>query len=90
MSRVKFWNKFTKKLINYITDNSENIIFILQGGNAKNIKKYIQENNKSKHYYLECNHPSPLSANRGGWFGNKHFSRTNEILKKLNKQEING
>ena len=41
-----------------------------------------------KHYILTSGHPSPLSANRGYWFGNKHFSETNTYLRKIGKQEI--
>ena len=48
-------------------------------------KKFID---CEKHYILESKHPSPLSANRGGWFGCKHFIKTNEILKSLHKTEI--
>ena len=43
---------------------------------------------QDKHYILESTHPSPLSANRGGWFGNGHFKKVNEILKNLNKNII--
>jgi len=45
--------------------------------------------NLDKHFILEANHPSPLSANRGGWFGCKHFSKVNEILVSNGKDEIN-
>ena len=47
--------------------------------------KFIDEN---KHHILKSKHPSPLSANRGGWFGCQHFIKTNEILKSLNKKQI--
>lgn len=87
-SHIKIWKTFTKKLINQITINSENIIFMLWGNSAKNIKKYIDKSRIDKQIYLECNHPSPLSANRGGWFGNKHFSKTNNILEKFGKDKI--
>ena len=46
--------------------------------------KYI---NKESHYILESGHPSPLSANKGHWFGNKHFKELNTILEKLNGKE---
>ena len=42
-----------------------------------------------KHYFLEATHPSPLGANKGGWFNCKHFSKCNEILEKLGKDKIN-
>lgn len=84
-SHQKYWKPFTDNLITYISENREGVIFLLWGGNAKDKRKLIDIN---KHYVLEANHPSPLSANRGGWFGCKHFSKTNEILKKNNKKEI--
>jgi len=42
----------------------------------------------SKHFILTSGHPSPFSANRGYWFGNKHFSKTNNLLKKVGKKPI--
>ena len=54
----------------------------------QDFREFCINNNINKHYILEANHPSPLSANRGGWFGCKHFSKTNEILKKNDKKEI--
>ena len=44
--------------------------------------------NSEKHLVLSCGHPSPLSANRGYWFGNEHFSKTNAFLKSIDKNEI--
>ena len=84
-SHTKYWLPFTDNLIKYISQNKENIIFILWGSNAKNKKKLI---NLNKHHILEANHPSPLSANRGGFFNCCHFSKTNSILTKLNKPLI--
>ena len=43
---------------------------------------------KKKHFILQSGHPSPLSANQGKWFGNKHFSQTNSILKAIGTTEI--
>lgn len=84
-SHQKYWRPFTDNLIKYISDNKEGIVFLLWGGNAKDKKKFIDS---EKHYILEANHPSPLSANRGGWFGCKHFSKTNNILEKDGKKKI--
>ena len=81
-SHSKLWKDFTDNAIKYISDEREGIIFILWGTNAKSKKKFIDDN---KHYILESNHPSPLSANRGGFFGCKHFSKCNEILLRNNK-----
>jgi uracil-DNA glycosylase len=79
------WEIFTDEVIRGLSDKKENIIFLLWGGFAKKKVKLID---KKKHHILETGHPSPLSANRGYWFGNKHFSKTNKILKALGKKEI--
>ena len=79
------WNVFTDSLINYLSDNCENIVFLLWGSFAQ--KKGIKIN-REKHLVLECGHPSPLSANRGFWFGNKHFSQTNTYLQSIGKRPI--
>ena len=79
------WEIFTDNIIKYISDNKENIIFILWGSPAISKSKLI---NKSKHHILTSPHPSPLSSYRG-FFGCKHFSKTNEILRNLGKNEIN-
>ena len=76
------WETFTDSVIKIISDNKENVVFLLWGGFAKKKSKLID---KSKHHVLDSGHPSPLSANRGYWFGNRCFSKTNHILsKKLN------
>jgi uracil-DNA glycosylase len=59
---------------------------MLWGGFAKKKVKLIDT---AKHVVLTSGHPSPLSANRGYWFGNKHFSKSNAVLKSKNKKEIN-
>lgn len=81
----KGWETFTDAVIKQISDEKENIIFLLWGGFAKKKAKLID---KQKHFILESGHPSPLSANRGYWFGNKHFSKTNDILESLQKTKI--
>lgn len=80
------WETFTDAVIKTISESKEHVIFLLWGGFAKKKAKLID---KKKHYILECGHPSPLSANRGYWFGNKHFSKTNAILEKLGRNSIN-
>lgn len=72
------WETFTDAVIKIISQKKENIVFLLWGGYAKNKIKIIDTN---KHCIFTSGHPSPLSANRGYWFGNKHFSKTNVILK---------
>jgi uracil-DNA glycosylase len=79
------WEIFTDAVIQKISAAKENVVFLLWGGFAK--KKGAKINRK-KHYVLETGHPSPLSANRGLWFGNRHFSKTNEYLKTLGKEPI--
>ena len=79
------WHKFTDVVIKKISDQREGVIFLLWGGFAKKKAKLIDELN---HYILTSGHPSPLSANKGYWFGNKHFSKTNELLIKLGKEPI--
>jgi len=81
----KGWEKITTKIIDLLNKREDPVIFLLWGGCAKQIGKNIDTN---KHFVLTAVHPSPLSANQGGWFGCKHFSKTNEILIKLNKQPI--
>ena len=73
----KGWETFTDSVIQKISENKENVVFILWGGSAKKKGLKIDRN---KHYVLESGHPSPLSANKGLWFGNKHFSKTNDYL----------
>ncbi|WP_300564564.1 uracil-DNA glycosylase [Flavobacterium sp.] len=80
------WNVFTDAVIEYISNNTENVVFLLWGSFAH--KKGLKIN-REKHLVLETGHPSPLSANRGFWFGNNHFIKTNDYLKSLGKEEIN-
>lgn len=80
------WETFTDEVIKQISDKREGVVFLLWGGFAKKKASLID---KKKHFILTSGHPSPLSANRGYWFGNKHFSKTNAILKRINKEPIN-
>lgn len=82
----KGWEEFTDTVISKLSDERAGIVFLLWGGFAKKKSKLIDS---SKHYILESGHPSPLSANRGYWFGNKHFSKTNQILKQEGEKAIN-
>ncbi|MFY8181400.1 MAG: uracil-DNA glycosylase [Flavobacterium sp.] len=81
----KGWEQFTDAVIQKISNEKENVVFLLWGGFAKKKGAKIDRN---KHFVLETGHPSPLSANRGFWFGNKHFSATNSFLKSKNFKEI--
>ena len=81
----KGWEKITAKVVELLNSRQDPVIFLLWGANAKAIGKNIDT---SRHYVLTAVHPSPMSANQGGWFGCKHFSKTNEILKQLGKTPI--
>lgn len=84
-SFASLWSPLTDKLIKDISDNTQGVIFILLGNNAKKKKIFIDN---TKHFIIEGVHPSPLSANRG-FFGSKIFSLCNNHLKSINKKEIN-
>ncbi|MGP2656942.1 uracil-DNA glycosylase [Malaciobacter sp. WC5094] len=79
------WEIFTDNLIKFISANCNDIVFILWGSSAIKKEKIIDI---SKHHILKGVHPSPLSAYRG-FFGCKHFSKTNEILEKIGRKQIN-
>lgn len=79
------WNLFTDAVIQLINEQSENVVFLLWGSFAQKKGKLI---NRNKHLVLESGHPSPLSANRGFWFGNNHFKLTNAYLNEKGKKEI--
>ncbi len=71
------WTWFTDSIISLLSEKKEHLVFILWGRNARSKKPLIDQ---SKHLILECAHPSPLSA-YNGFFGCRHFSKTNEYLK---------
>ncbi|WP_420553126.1 uracil-DNA glycosylase [Tenacibaculum aiptasiae] len=79
------WEEFTDAVIRKVSDEKKDVVFLLWGGFAKKKVKLIDT---KKHHVLTSGHPSPLSANRGYWFGNKHFSKTNAILKDVNLATI--
>ncbi len=80
----KGWEIFTDKVIQKLSEHKEGLVFLLWGNYAQAKSMLIDD---TKHYILKAVHPSPLSASRG-FFGCKHFSKTNEILKSLGKNEI--
>ncbi len=82
--RNKGWEKFTDKVIQLLNEREEPIIFLLWGNNAKEKGELITNKH---HFILTTVHPSPLSASRG-FFGCRHFSKTNEILRDLGKEPI--
>ena len=79
------WETFTDAVISKINSEKSNVVFLLWGNYAhkKGAKIDIV-----KHLVLKSGHPSPLSANQGKWFGNKHFSLANSYLKTVGKSEI--
>ena len=81
----KGWELFTDSVIQTISDNKKNVVFLLWGGHAKKKIRLIDIKN---HHVLQSGHPSPLSANRGYWFGNKHFSMTNSLLEQAGQQAV--
>lgn len=81
----KGWEQITTAIIDKLNERTNPVVFLLWGANAKAIGKNI---NKKVHHVLTAAHPSPMSANQGGWFGNGCFKRTNEILFSLGKSEI--
>jgi uracil-DNA glycosylase len=78
------WEKFTDAVIRKINSEKEGIVIMLWGSKAIAKEDMID---KSKHFILKSVHPSPLSAYRG-FFGCKHFSKSNEFLRMLEKPEI--
>ncbi len=81
----KGWEIFTDAVIQKISDEKENVVFMLWGAFAK--KKGLKID-RTKHLVLESGHPSPMSANQGKWFGNKHFSTANGYLINKGKKPI--
>lgn len=79
------WETFTDAVIQTISRDKEGVVFMLWGTYARSKTPLIDA---SKHLILKSAHPSPLSANKGGWFGNHHFSRTNAYLAQQGKEPI--
>ncbi|KTG31221.1 hypothetical protein cypCar_00040718 [Cyprinus carpio] len=80
----KGWETFTDAVIHWLSTNMQGLVFILWGSYAQKKGAAID---KKRHHVLQTVHPSPLSAHRG-FFGCKHFSKTNELLKKSGKKPI--
>lgn len=77
------WTDFTDAVIKRVSDKKSGVVFLLWGNFAKSKRDLIDS---KKHYILEAAHPSPLAG--GAFFGCRHFSRTNEILKSIGKEPI--
>jgi uracil-DNA glycosylase len=78
------WETFTDAVIRKISDEKENVVFLLWGAYAQKKGEIID---RQKHLVLMSAHPSPFSADRG-FFGNKHFSKANQYLKSKGLKEI--
>ena len=79
------YEQFFSDVLEVLDHQTTPIVFMLWGGPAKKYKKYLHN---PSHLILESVHPSPLAANRGGWFGNGHFLKANEYLRKNGVKEI--
>ena len=83
---IKEYHLFLEDVLKELDVQHRPMVFMLWGGPARRLKLYL---NNPTHLILECVHPSPLAANRGGWFGNDHFKKCNEYLASNNVSEIN-
>ncbi len=81
----KGWETFTDAVIQRLAATKSNLVFLLWGSYAQRKGAFI---NTQNNLVLKCVHPSPLSANRGSWFGNHQFSRTNQYLREHGLEEI--
>ena len=79
------WQKFTDAAIQALASQREHLVYMLWGGYARG-KAYMID--RQKNLVLESVHPSPLSANRGGWFGQHQFSRCNAYLEQNGSKPI--
>lgn len=79
------WQTFTSLILASLNSREKPLVFMLWGNYAQQVGKHIDE---TKHLVIRCAHPSPLSANRGGWFGTKPFSRANEFLQNSGSKPI--
>lgn len=79
------WEAFTDEVISVLNAQRENLVFLLWGNYAQRKGRVIDSR---RHLVLRAAHPSPLSANRGGWFGCRHFSKTNHYLEAHGKAPI--
>jgi uracil-DNA glycosylase len=81
----KGWEAFTDAVIKCLSDEKEHLVFLLWGRYAQDKGRVIDD---KKHCVLKAKHPSPMSANGGGWFGTRHFSKANDYLRSKGLKEI--
>ncbi|XP_060138039.1 uracil-DNA glycosylase isoform X3 [Zootoca vivipara] len=82
--KEKGWEQFTDAVVSWLNSNLDGVVFMLWGAYAQRKGSSID---RKRHHVLQTAHPSPLSVYRG-FFGCKHFSKTNELLKKSGKKPI--
>lgn len=82
----KGWETFTDEVIKCISEQKQDVVFMLWGKYAQDKGAVIDA---SKHLILKAKHPSPMAANYGGWFGTKHFSQANYYLTSKGSEPIN-
>ncbi len=82
----KGWETFTDAVIKCISEQKQEVVFMLWGKYAQDKGSVIDA---SKHLILKAKHPSPMAANYGGWFGTKHFSQANDYLNSKDLEPIN-
>jgi uracil-DNA glycosylase len=81
----KGWEQFTDNVIQKISQQKSGVVFILWGSYAQSKSVLIDE---KKHLIIKSIHPSPLSVNRGGFYGSKPFSKANDYLQKEGETPI--
>ncbi|MCZ2476664.1 uracil-DNA glycosylase [Aquirufa antheringensis] len=79
------WEEFTQQVIQILNEEKENVVFVLWGAYAQKLGKYIDP---QRHFIIQAAHPSPLSANRGGFFKTKPFSKINQYLTESGQEVI--
>ena len=79
------WISFTKDVLQVIQNEKDQLVICLWGNHAAS---FLPIFDLEKHRIIQCAHPSPLSANRGGWFGQKPFSRVNSYLSTFGMEPI--
>ena len=79
------WEEFTQEVIQILNEEKENVVFVLWGAYAQKLANYIDS---QRHFIIQAAHPSPLSANRGGFFKTKPFSKINQYLTESGQEVI--
>lgn len=82
------WEQFTDVVVSRLCDRKDPVIFVLWGKSAQDKCRHILQATRNRHFVLTAPHPSPLSA-YAGFFGCRHFSKINDLLKKQGKEPIN-